>query len=262
MIKLSPDAAADRLVRACLHRVGPDEILEVFRRRALEAAGRFGQRLTLAEWSRGPGPDGHWLLGDPATGLLIGEDGEARYRAGAAILMPGPAAVAACTRAGVACLATEAGQLALWQLAADSDQAEKLGEADLGVSVTCIAVTDTGQTVVAACGDDKIGVLDGKGLREVADLPFRRVRPGYRRQHRPRSQGRRAGSRSPASGLGPGDPETALRIGHGPARKPDRHSARSEVRDGGRGRDRCRRQVPAQRGTSSSRGRGRRLTAT
>ena len=139
---------------------------------ALEAAGRFGQRLTLAEWSRGPGPDGHWLLGDPATGLVIGEEGEARYRAGAAILMPGPAAVAAGTRAGVACIATEAGQLALWQLADDSDQAEKLGEQNLGVSVSCVAVNDTGQTVVAACGDDKIRVLDGKGLREVAALPF------------------------------------------------------------------------------------------
>jgi WD40 repeat protein len=72
----------------------------------------------------------------------------------------------------VACLATESGQLALWQLADDSDQAEKLGEENLGVSVACVAVNDTGQTVVAACGDDKVRVLDGKGLREVADLPF------------------------------------------------------------------------------------------
>jgi hypothetical protein len=172
VINVSADAAADRLVRTCLHRVGADELLEVSRRRALEAAERFGQRLTLAEWSRGPGPDGRWLLGDPATGLVIGEDGEARYRAGAAILMPGPAVVAACTRVGVACLATEAGQLALWQLADDTDQAEKLGEQNLGVSVACVAVNDTGQTVVAACRDDRIRVLDGKGLREVANLPF------------------------------------------------------------------------------------------
>ena len=172
VIKLSPDAQADRLVRACLHRVGADELMEVSRWGALQAADRFGQRLTLAEWSRGPGPDGHWLLGDPATGLVIGEDGQARHLAGAAIPMPGPAAVAACTRAGVACLATEAGQLALWQLPDDSDQAEKLGEQDLGVSVSCIAINDTGQTVVAACDDNKIRVLDGKGLREVADLPF------------------------------------------------------------------------------------------
>jgi hypothetical protein len=172
VLKLSPDAQADRLVRVCLHRVKADEILEISRRGALEAADRFGQRLTLAEWSRGPGPDGHWLLGDPATGLVIGEDGEARYRPGAETPMPGPVAVAACTRAGVACLVTEAGLLALWQLADESDQAEKLGEENLGVSVACAAVNDTGQTVVAACGDGRIRVLDGKGLREVADLPF------------------------------------------------------------------------------------------
>lgn len=172
VIRLSPDAQADRLVRACLHRVEPDEIVDISRPNALEAADQFQHRLTLAEWSRGPGPDGHWLLGSPARGLVIGAEGEARYRAGAAILMPGPAAVAACTRGGVACLATEAGEVALWQLADDSDQAERLGEANLGVSVACVAVNNTGQTVVAACGDDKIRVLDGKGLREVAALPF------------------------------------------------------------------------------------------
>ena len=36
--------------------------------------------------------------------------------------------------------------------------------------------------------------------------------------------------------------------GHGPAREPDRHRTRPGLRDGGRGRDRRRRQVPAQRG--------------
>ena len=149
VIELSPDPPADRLVRACLHRLGIAELQAVPRRAALAAAGRFRQRLTLAEWSRGPGPDGRWLLGDPATGLVIGEDGEARYRAGAAIVMPGPAVVAACTPGGVACLVTEAGQLSLWQLADDSDQAEKLGELNFGVSVAAVAVSDTAQMVVA-----------------------------------------------------------------------------------------------------------------
>jgi WD40 repeat protein len=102
----------------------------------------------------------------------MGEDGHARYRACAAIPTPGPVPVAACTRVGVACLATEADQLALWQLADGSDQAEKLGEHDLGVSVSCITINHTGQTVVVACDDDKIRVLDGKGLCEVAALPF------------------------------------------------------------------------------------------
>jgi hypothetical protein len=175
VIELSADAQADRLVRDCLHRVGAEELIEIPPWDALEAAGWFGQRLTLAEWSRGPGPEGHWLLGEFGTGLVIGGHGDVRYRSGAVIPMAGRAAVAACTRAGVACLATEAGQLALWQLARAPDRAELLGEQNLGVSVACLAVNDTGQTVVAACGDNKIGynirVLDGKGLREVAVLP-------------------------------------------------------------------------------------------
>ena len=176
VIGLSPDPAADRLVRACLHRLGVAELQAITRRGALEASGRFRQRLTLAEWSRGPGQVGHWLLGDPATGLVIRENGEARYRAGAAIVMPGPVAVAACTRAGVACLVTEAGQLALWQLVDDSDQAEKLAERDFGVPVACVAVSDTAQMVVVARGDDKsdgkIVAFDGRGLSEVAALSF------------------------------------------------------------------------------------------
>ena len=180
VIELSPDPPADRLVRACLHRLGIAELQAIPRRAALAAAGRFRQRLTLAEWSRGPGPDGRWLLGDPAAGLVVGEDGEARYRAGAAIVMPGPAVVAACTPGGVACLVTEAGQLSLWQLADDSDQAEKLGELNFGVSVTAVAVSDTAQMVVAACsgdksdgkGDGKIRAFNGRGLSEVAVLSF------------------------------------------------------------------------------------------
>jgi hypothetical protein len=176
VIELSPDPPAVRLVRACLHRLGADELQAIPRRAALAAAGRFRQRLTLAEWSRGPGPDGGWLLGDPDTGLVISEDGQACYRADAAIVMPGPVVAAACTQAGVACVVTEAGQLALWQLADDSDQAEKLGELNLGVPVACVAVSDTAQMVVAACADDqsdsKIRALDGRGLCQVAALPF------------------------------------------------------------------------------------------
>ena len=137
----------------------------------MAAVGRFRQRLTLAEWSRGPGPDGYWLLGEPATGLVISEDGDARYRAGAAIVMPGPVVAAACTQTGMACLVTEFGQLALWQLAYDSGQAEKLGEQNFGVPVACVAVSDTPQLVAVALGNneehDKIRALDGKGLSPV-----------------------------------------------------------------------------------------------
>ena len=132
------------------------------------AAGRFRQRLTLAEWSRGPGPDGYWLLGESATGLAISAGGDAQYRSGAAVVMPGPVVVAACTQAGVACLVTEFGRLALWQLDFDSGQAEKLGEQNFGVPVACVAVSDTPLLVAVALGSnekrDKIRALDGDSL--------------------------------------------------------------------------------------------------
>ena len=48
---------------------------------------------------------------------------------------------------------TEAGQLTLWQLADDSDQAEKLGEQNFGVPVAAVAVSDTAQLVVVALAD-------------------------------------------------------------------------------------------------------------
>src|SRR5260370_39633481 len=93
----APGAQAARLVRACLHRVVPDELLLVSRRGTLEAAGWFRQRLTLAEWSRAPGPAGPWLLGAPPTGLVIGRAGGARRPARAPALLPRPGARAACT---------------------------------------------------------------------------------------------------------------------------------------------------------------------
>lgn len=171
LIELSPDPPACRVVRACLHRVGAAELEPVSGPRAAAAAGRFRQRLTLAEWSRGPAPNGYWLLGDPDTGLVISEDGDARYRAGTAIAMPGPVVVAACTRTGLACLVTEAGQLALWQLAYDSGQAGQLGEQNFGVPVACVAVSDTPRLAAVALGHDeehdKIRVLDGKALSSV-----------------------------------------------------------------------------------------------
>jgi hypothetical protein len=171
LIELSPDPPACRVVRACLHNAGADELEPVYGPRAVAAAGRFRQRLTLAEWPRGPVPDGYWLLGDPDTGLVISEDGDARYRAGTALAMPGPVVVAACTRTGLACLVTEYGQLALWQLAYNSGQAEKLGEQNFDVPVACVAVSDKPPLVAVALGHDgehdKIRVFDGKALSPV-----------------------------------------------------------------------------------------------
>lgn len=86
--------------------------------------------------------------------------------------MPGPVIAAACTQVGVACLGTEPGELAMWQLVKGADQAEKLGDRDLGVSFSCLAVSDTAQTVAVACDDGVIRILAGKELSEVTRLPF------------------------------------------------------------------------------------------
>jgi hypothetical protein len=171
VIKDSPDPPAARLVRSCLHRLGAAELQPVSSDAADAAVRRFGRRLTLAEWSRGPGPGGRWLLGELPGGLIISEDGEARYRAGAAMVMPGPVVAAACTQAGVACLVTEAGELALWQLVS-SDQAVKTGERNFRASVACVALDDVAEMVVVACGGDQIAyrirALDRRSLAEAA----------------------------------------------------------------------------------------------
>jgi len=72
VIEFSPDPPVGRLVRACLHRLGTGELEPVTRQEALRAADRFGQRLTVAEWSRSPWPDRKWRLGEPDWGLVIG----------------------------------------------------------------------------------------------------------------------------------------------------------------------------------------------
>ena len=65
-------------------------------------------RLTLADWSRGPGETENWLIADRGEGLVVDADGQARDGP-AAIAMPGPVVVAASGEAGVACLGTEDG---------------------------------------------------------------------------------------------------------------------------------------------------------
>ena len=174
VVERSPDAQADRLVRACLSRLGAAEICPIPRETSPAAPDRFRRRLTLADWSRGPGPDGRWLLGGSTAGLVVDQRGQVLYGAGAVMAMPGPVVVAACTRAGVACLGTEAGELALWQLA---DHAEKVGGRDLGSPITCIAVSDTARTLAAACDNGVIRVLRGEDLSDMERLPL----PGFTR---------------------------------------------------------------------------------
>jgi len=71
VLERSPDAQADRLVRTCLSRLGAGEIDPVSREHDHVDPDRFGRRLTLAEWSHGPGQGGQWPLSDPSIGLSL-----------------------------------------------------------------------------------------------------------------------------------------------------------------------------------------------
>jgi hypothetical protein len=174
VVERSPDAQADRLLRACLGRLRAEEITSIPEETDAGALHRPSMRLTLSDWSRGPGANGHWLLGDSTVGLVIDGRGQVQHGAGAVIPMPGPVVVAACTLPGMACLATEAGELALWQLA---DRPEKVSSRDLRVPIACVAVSETGQTLAAACDDGVIRVLNGEDLSDVGHLPL----PGFTR---------------------------------------------------------------------------------
>ena len=172
VLKRSPDAQADRLVRMCLSRLGASEIGPISGEMRGAASNRVLRRLTLLDWSRGPRAAEHWLLGDPAAGLIVDEHGQAQYRADTVIPMPGPVVVAAYSRAGIACLGTEAGELAVWRLA---DRAEKTSGRDLGVPITSIGVSDTAQTLAVACDDGVIRMLRTEDLSDIACLSL----PGF-----------------------------------------------------------------------------------
>ena len=174
VLERSPDAQADRLVRTCLSRLGAAEVDPVPKEQGRADLDRLGRRLTLAEWSHGPGPDGRWLLSDSRIGLSVDHSGRARYGAGSVMAMPSPVVVAACTLTGVACLGTEAGELTLWHLA---DSAEKVSHRDLGVPLTCIAISDTARTLAAACDDGLIRVLRGDDLSDIERISL----PGFTR---------------------------------------------------------------------------------
>jgi len=167
----SPDVHADRLVRACLARVRSAQTDVIPQAAALSARARFRQRLTLADWSR-PDLNQRWVVGNPETGLIVNQSGRVIYGGDGVISMPGPVVVAAYTQAGVVCLGTEDGELAVWQLAG---RAEKVSSRDLGVPIACIAVNDAGKMVAAACDDGVVRVLDAEDLSEMAHRPS----PGF-----------------------------------------------------------------------------------
>ena len=131
---------------------GASEIVPIPTETEGAAFDRARQRLTLCDWCHGPDASKHWLLSDSAACLIVDERGQALY-ADTVIPMPGPVVVAAYIQAGVACLGTETGELAVWHLA---DRAEKVGGRDLGVPITCLAVSDTAQTLAVACDDSFI----------------------------------------------------------------------------------------------------------
>ena len=166
-LQRSADAQTDRLVRMCLHRGGTSDIVPIPTETDGAEFARARQRLTLSDWSRGPGAGGQWLLGDAENQLVVDERGRVLYRAGTVIPMPAPVVAAAYVRAGIACLGTESGELAIWQLA---DRAEKVSDRDLGVPITSVAVSETAQALAVACDDNNIRVLRVEDLSDVECL--------------------------------------------------------------------------------------------
>jgi WD40 repeat protein len=87
--------------------------------------------------------------------------------------MPGPVVAAAYTPPGAAFLATEPGKLALWQL---GGHAEKISSRDLGIGVTCLAMSEVSgvdgidgatRTLAAACDDGVIRVFRADDLSDL-----------------------------------------------------------------------------------------------
>ena len=166
-LQRSADAQTDRLVRMCLHRLGTSDIIPIPTETDGAEFARARQRLTLSDWSRGPGARGQWLLGDADIQFAVDERGQALYGAGKVIPMAAPVVVAAYVRAGIACLGTESGDLAIWHLA---DRAEKVGGRDLEVPITSVAVSKAAQAVAVACDDNNIRVLQVENLSNVEYL--------------------------------------------------------------------------------------------
>ncbi|MGO9218919.1 MAG: TIR domain-containing protein [Streptosporangiaceae bacterium] len=167
VLQRSADAQTDRLVRMCLHHLGTSDIVPIPTETGGAEFARARQRLTLSDWTRGPGAGGQWFLGDAEIRFAVDERGRALHGARTVIPMPAPVVVAAYVRAGIACLGTESGELAVWQLAGP---AEKVGGRDLGVPITSVAVSQTAQALAVACDDNNIRVLHVEDLSDVECL--------------------------------------------------------------------------------------------
>jgi hypothetical protein len=166
ILNRSPDAQSDHLVRLCLARAGASQTSRITADVDTGAFGRVGRRLTLTDWSRGPGESGRWLIAGHGESLVIDANGQARDGT-AEIAMPGPVVVAASARSGVTCLGTEDGYLKVWPRDGMKDRSR-----DLGVPITCIAVGDDAEMIAVACDDSKIRVLRTGDLSDEADFPW------------------------------------------------------------------------------------------
>jgi hypothetical protein len=168
----SPDAEAFRFVRMCLRRLGAAETGPVPEATLSAVSDRARWRLTLADWSRGPGESGRWILGDSSGDLLVDQLGNAWCGAGEPIPMPGPVVAAAYMHPDVVVLGTEAGEITIRHIA---DPTEIFASRDMDAPIMCVAVSQTAQTIAVACDDDTIRVLRGEDLSEMACLPS----PGF-----------------------------------------------------------------------------------
>ncbi len=166
ILNRSPDAQSDHLVRLCLARAGASETGPITAASDAAAFGRARMRLTLADWSRGPGETENWLIAGRGEGLVVDADGQARDGP-AEIAMPGPVVVAASGEAGVACLGTEDGYLRVWPPGGKQARSR-----DLGVPITCVAVGDDAKMLAVACDDGRIRVLRADDLSDEADFPW------------------------------------------------------------------------------------------
>lgn len=118
-------------------------------------------RLTLADWSRGLGETKSWLVAGREDGLVVDAYGQARDGPIKIDMNERPVVVAACGLTGVACLGTEEGGLRVWP-----PGGKGTCRRDLGVPITCVAVSDNAKMLAVACDDGKILVLRTEDLEE------------------------------------------------------------------------------------------------
>jgi hypothetical protein len=166
----APDSATDRLVRACLRRLGKDEIERVPTEEYMVDFAHARNRITLSDWIIGPGLAKQWSIGNSKVRVVIDELGRANAiwnLSATQISALGPVVAAACApNVGVICLVTEPGDLSIWQTGTN---VEMIGQRALNVPVMCVAVSSTAKALAVACDDGVIRILLPSGDLEEVD---------------------------------------------------------------------------------------------